>query len=70
VISYRTCGGGGYGSPLERDPALVVADVRDEKISPARARSIYGVAVDTATWTFDAIETARLRAEINREPAS
>jgi N-methylhydantoinase B len=61
VVSYRTCGGGGYGPPLERDPALVVADVRDEKISPERAVSVYGVAVDTTRWTYDPVETARLR---------
>jgi N-methylhydantoinase B len=64
VVSYRTCGGGGYGSPLERDPALVVADVRDEKISRDRARTVYGVAVDPATWTHDPAETTRLRADL------
>jgi N-methylhydantoinase B len=62
VVSYRTCGGGGYGPPLERDPVLVVEDVRNEKVSLDRARDVYGVGVDTTTWTFDADETARLRA--------
>ena len=46
VISYRTCGGGGYGPPAERDPSLVVRDVREGKVSAARAREIYGVEVD------------------------
>ena len=62
IVSYRTCGGGGYGPPFERDPALVVQDVRNEKVSLARARDLYGVAVDPATWTFDVAETTRLRA--------
>jgi N-methylhydantoinase B len=62
VVSYRTCGGGGYGSPFERDPALVVEDVRNEKVSIQRARDVYGVAVDRATWTWDVDATARLRA--------
>jgi N-methylhydantoinase B len=61
VISYRTCGGGGYGSPAERDPRLVLRDVRDGKVSLARARDVYLVAIDTGDWTVDGVETARLR---------
>ena len=52
VVSYRTCGGGGYGPPLERDPALVVAESATRK-SRWSARGIYGVAVDPVTWTID-----------------
>ena len=47
VISYRTCGGGGYGPPTEREPSLVVRDVREGKVSAARAREIYRVEVDS-----------------------
>ncbi|WP_378951334.1 hydantoinase B/oxoprolinase family protein [Mesorhizobium sp. ANAO-SY3R2] len=36
-------GGGGYGDPLERDPAAVAADVLDELVSPEGARRDYGV---------------------------
>lgn len=67
VVSYRTCGGGGYGSLLERDPALVVEDVRNGKVSLARARTVYGVEVDPTTWTYDPHETARLRSSVNSE---
>jgi len=42
VISIRTCGGGGYGPPADRDPALVETDVREGKVSPGRAREVYG----------------------------
>jgi N-methylhydantoinase B len=45
VISVRTCGGGGYGPPAERDPELVRRDVREGKVSAERARDVYGVAV-------------------------
>jgi N-methylhydantoinase B len=41
TISYRTCGGGGYGPPEERDPELVRRDVREGKVSAARAREVY-----------------------------
>ena len=37
VISYRTCGGGGYGPPSERDPQSVLDDVREGKVSLERA---------------------------------
>src|SRR5262249_39618552 len=42
-VSDRTCGGGGYGPPGERDPELVRRDVREGKVSAERARRIYGV---------------------------
>lgn len=61
VISYRTCGGGGYGSPEERDPQLVLQDVRQGKVSLERAHQIYRVALDADNWVVDEAETARLR---------
>jgi N-methylhydantoinase B len=43
VIRIRTTGGGGWGDPLERDPALVARDVRWGKVSREGAASDYGV---------------------------
>jgi N-methylhydantoinase B/oxoprolinase/acetone carboxylase alpha subunit len=37
-------GGGGYGTPGEREPARVAADVRQGFVSEAAAREIYGAA--------------------------
>jgi N-methylhydantoinase B len=37
------CGGGGYGSPLERDPDRVHLDVLEKYVSIEKARDIYGV---------------------------
>ena len=59
VVSYRTCGGGGWGPPEERDPALVLRDVREAKVSLERARTVYKVAVDPDTWTVDEAGTAK-----------
>jgi N-methylhydantoinase B len=39
----RTGGGGGWGDPLERDPAQVHTDVIEEFISREAARAHYGV---------------------------
>ncbi len=61
IVSYRTCGGGGFGPPEERDPDLVLKDVREGKVSLSRASDIYRVAIDPESWTVDAAETARLR---------
>jgi N-methylhydantoinase B len=59
VVSYRTCGGGGYGPPEERDPALVLRDVLEGKVSAGRARDVYRVAV--AGGDVDEAATVKLR---------
>jgi N-methylhydantoinase B len=41
-------GAGGYGDPLKRPPALVLADVREGLVSVEAALREYGVAVDLA----------------------
>ena len=63
LVSYRTCGGGGYGSPLEREPSRVLTDVRESRVSLERARDVYGVVVDVERWAVNEKETATLRAE-------
>ena len=47
VVSYRTCGGGGYGSPQERNPQSVLRDIVQGKVSAERAREAFGVAMDS-----------------------
>ncbi|MBI4244763.1 MAG: hydantoinase B/oxoprolinase family protein [Planctomycetes bacterium] len=61
VISIRTPGGGGYGSPFERDPAFVLNDVLDEKISIESAEQFYGVVIDKKTLTVDLKRTTDKR---------
>ena len=41
-------GAGGWGDPLERDPAAVLRDVRNELLSPAKALADYGVVIADA----------------------
>jgi N-methylhydantoinase B len=60
TISYRTCGGGGYGRPSERDPERVLRDVLEGKVSAERAREVYGVAIESER--VDEAATAVLRA--------
>jgi N-methylhydantoinase B len=61
-VIVKTAGGGGWGNPLEREPARVLEDAVDGMISLDSARKDYGVAIDPATMTIDAEATKRLRA--------
>ena len=61
VISYQTCGGGGYGNPFEREPSQVLDDVVNGKVSIERARTEYGVEIDGTGHDIDEIATQRLR---------
>ncbi len=42
-LTIRYAGGGGYGPPAERDPALVARDLRSGLISQRAARELYGL---------------------------
>jgi len=61
VYAHRTAGGGGWGDPRSRDPERVLGDVLEGKVSAARARELYGVALDAAGKSVDLGATAQLR---------
>ena len=42
-LLFEAPGGGGYGDPLERAPARVLADVLDRNVSRQAAETAYGV---------------------------
>lgn len=61
MVRIETAIGGGFGDPLERDPALVATDVRNGYLpGPEAARDVYGV-VCAQDGTFDEAETQKLR---------
>jgi N-methylhydantoinase B len=61
-VLYFTLGmGGGYGSPLDRDPEAVRDDVEDELVSVEVARSVYAVILEADTLTVDLAATEALR---------
>jgi len=62
VVSFRGGGGGGYGTPLDRDPQAVLADVISEYVSIGAAEEEYGVVIDPHALTIDAEKTKALRA--------
>ena len=56
-------GGGGYGDPLERAPARVLADVLDRNVTREAAESAYGVvlAASNGSLAVDEAATEALR---------
>jgi N-methylhydantoinase B len=64
VMVLETAGGGGYGSPLDREITLVQSDVANGKVSVTAARDIYGIVLDSRGSSVDATATARRRAEL------
>jgi N-methylhydantoinase B len=63
-LSLRSPGGGGFGDPLRRDPAKVLRDVRDETVSGAAARDIYGVVIAADGKSVDTAATKALRRQM------
>ncbi|MSP88273.1 MAG: hydantoinase B/oxoprolinase family protein [Alphaproteobacteria bacterium] len=61
AIRHTTAGAGGYGDPLHRDPALVMHDVRNGKVTPEAAKRDYGVVVLANPLRIDDSATAQLR---------
>jgi N-methylhydantoinase B len=60
VLYFNTWGGGGWGDPLERDPAHVAADVSRGLVSVEGAKR-YGVIIGSG-GAVDAAATDKLRA--------
>ena len=64
-IEFREPNAGGYGDPLDREPALVREDVLDDFTTIELARDAYGVIfVDEKTLEVDGEATERRRAEL------
>jgi N-methylhydantoinase B len=62
IVMMESSGGGGFGDPLDRDVALVTADVAEGYVTRSGAATIYG-----AVWsgaTIDAAATTRRRADL------
>ena len=64
VITFAfSCGGTGYGDPLDRDPKAVEVDLIKGVLTADTARQIYKVEWDEVQRRVSLEGTARLRAE-------
>ncbi|MDI6809180.1 MAG: hydantoinase B/oxoprolinase family protein [Candidatus Eisenbacteria bacterium] len=61
-VELLTPGGGGYGDPMDRDPALVEEDIRNGLVSTQAAKTDYGVVTDERGWKVDREATRKVRA--------
>jgi N-methylhydantoinase B len=72
VFSRPTAGGGGYGDPLERDPAMAREDVADGYVSIERAAReglrccMEVIDLDLCAYEIDVAATKRERANIRK----
>lgn len=60
LVRFQVSGAGGYGPPVERDPAAVLADVLDGYVTEQTAQATYGVILSDGA-SVDAEATARQR---------
>ena len=63
----RSGGGGGYGSPLERDLATLERDVRCGYVTKQAAEECYGAAFQDDTLTIDAAATEKRRTTLREK---
>jgi len=68
VFHHRLAGAGGYGDPLERDPALVLRDLQLGKVTEAHARAAYGVVLRNGR--VDEAATLRRREQMRGRAAA
>jgi N-methylhydantoinase B len=61
LVTHVQAGGGGFGNPLERDPAKVGSDVWNQIITASYAHEKHGVVVDGASGQVDMDATRLLR---------
>jgi len=69
VYQVRTQSGGGYGDPLDREPARVLEDVRSGLVSVDGAKDMYGVVIDVKDDDIDRAATAKAREAIRKRRA-
>lgn len=67
VVRVSTPGGGGYGNPLQREPALVARDVRRGYYTADEAARLFGVVLAGEPPDVDAPATAARRAQLAAE---
>ncbi|MBI4334336.1 MAG: hydantoinase B/oxoprolinase family protein [Chloroflexi bacterium] len=56
--------GGGFGDPLDRDPGLVLKDIKEGAYSAEMAREVYGVVLDEGLGWVDEEATRQKRREM------
>jgi N-methylhydantoinase B len=64
VCHFSSCGGGGYGDPIERDPEKVARDVASGLVSRQWAEQLYAVCFQPLSSLVDVAATEKKREEV------
>jgi N-methylhydantoinase B/oxoprolinase/acetone carboxylase alpha subunit len=67
LFSVVSGDGGGYGDPLERDPAQVARDFQNGLTTARAVREVYGVVMDEVSFAVDQSATRDLRSGKRRD---
>jgi len=69
LVRFISGGGGGYGNPLDRDPMMVLEDVKNEYITLEKALKVYGVVIEEKDGTLfmNMEETQKLRQKMKNQ---
>lgn len=70
LFVFHTGGGGGYGSPLRREPERVANDVRMGYVSRQQARALYGVVLSARGFAVNLAATRELRERMGKSGVS
>ena len=65
IFFHQNAGGGGYGSPMEREQERVWWDWRNGKVTTKHAEEVYGVVIDEQTGQINELATGKLRSNPN-----
>ena len=63
ILTSQNPGGGGYGDVLERDPEMVMKDLKEKAISEWAAENVYKVVYNKDTLMPDQKKTEELRSK-------
>jgi len=66
TVTLRLPGGGGFYSPLERDPVHVLDDVKQGYVSLKSAKEKYGVVINEKTLSVDVQATSEARSRMKQ----
>ena len=66
MIFAKSLGGGGIGDPIEREPEMIVEDLRNKVVTLETMRNVYCVAVEDQTFDIDLDETKKMREEARK----
>ncbi|HEX3176716.1 MAG TPA: hydantoinase B/oxoprolinase family protein [Methylomirabilota bacterium] len=66
IVVMETSGGGGFGDPLQREPARVVADLEEGYVTPEAAARVYGLIERARAVNEEATREQRARLAAQR----